>query len=117
MNKIICSDSLIELKKIIEKDKRTYEKRAGRLLIAEMQVQNEMLANLLSQSQIIGFEVVDAQRLDYEYKASNFEALTDQSKFDVDFATSPDLIYWPFNGEFWADELGYYNYTEQSSCQ
>ena len=71
----------------------------------------------LSQSQIIGFEVVDAQRLDYEYKASNFEALTDQSKFDVDFATSPDLIYWPFNGEFWADELGYYNYTEQSSCQ
>ena len=107
----------VQLKKVIEKDKRTYEKRAGRLLIAEMQVQNEMLASLLSQSQIVGFEVVDAQRLDYEYKASNFEALTDQSKFDVDFATSPDLIYWPFNGEFWADELGYYNYTEQSSCQ
>ena len=78
----------VHLKKVIEKDKRTYEKRAGRLLIAEMQVQNEMLASLLSQSQIIGFEVVDAQRLDYEYKASNFEALTDQSKFDVDFATS-----------------------------
>ncbi len=107
----------VHLKKVIEKDRRTYEKRAGRLLIAEMDVQNKMLGTLLSQSQIIGFEVVDAQRLDYEYKASNIEALTDQSKFDVDFATSPDLIYWPFNGEFWADELGYYNYTEQSSCQ
>ena len=107
----------IHLKKILEKDKRVYEKRAGRLLIAEMRVQSDMLSGLLSQSQIIGFEVVDAQRLDYEYKASNFEALTDDSKFDVDFATSPDLIYWPFNGEFWADELGYYNYTEQSSCQ
>ena len=107
----------VHLKKVIEKDRRTYEKRAGRLLLEEMKVQNAMLGTLLSQSQIIGFEVVDAQRLDYEYKASNFEALTDQSKFDVDFATSPDLIYWPFNGEFWADELGYYNYTEQSSCK
>jgi hypothetical protein len=107
----------VHLKKVIEKDRLTYERRAGRMLLAEMQRQSEMLAALLSQSQIIGFEVVDAQRLDYEYKASNLEALADQSKFDVDFATSPDLIYWPFNGEFWADELGYYNYTEQSSCQ
>ena len=107
----------VQLKKIIEKDKMIYEKRAGRMLLVEMQRQGDMLSSLLSQSQIIGFEVVDAQRLDYEYKASNFDALNDESKFDVDFATSPDLIYWPFNGEFWADELGYYNYTEQSSCK
>jgi hypothetical protein len=105
------------LKKILEKDTNFYEKRAGRLLIAEMQRQQLRLADLISQSQIIAFEVVDAQRLDYEYKASNLEALGDQSKFDVDFATSPDFIYWPFNGEFWADELGYYNYTEQGSCK
>jgi tetratricopeptide (TPR) repeat protein len=105
------------LKKIIEKDQIRYEKRAGRLLIAEMERQNLMLIELLSQAQIIAFEVVDAQRLDYEFKASNLEALNDQSKFNIDFATSADFIYWPFNGEFWADELGYYNYTEQGSCK
>jgi tetratricopeptide (TPR) repeat protein len=105
------------LKKILEKDRSFYEKRAGRLFIAEMQRQHKILLELLSQSQIVGFEVVDAQRLDYEYKASNLEVLGDQSKFDIDFATSADFIYWPFNGEFWADELGYYNYTEQGSCK
>ena len=87
------------------------------MLLAEMERQKMMLSDLLSQSQIIAFEVVDAQRLDYEFKASNLEALGDQSKFQIDFATSSDLIYWPFNGEFWADELGYYHYTEQGSCK
>lgn len=105
------------LKKILEKDRTFYEKRAGRLFIAEMQRQHKILQDLLSQSQIVGFEVVDAQRLDYEFKASNLDVLGDQSKFNIDFATSADFIYWPFNGEFWADELGYYNYTEQGSCK
>ena len=105
------------LKKILEKDQARYQKRAGRLLIAEMERQHQMLTELLSQAQIVAFEVVDAQRLDYEFKASNLEALNDQSKFNIDFATSADFIYWPFNGEFWADELGYYNYTEQGSCK
>ena len=37
-------------------------------------------------------------------------------RVDLDFATAVDFIYWPFNGEFWKDELGYYSYTEQGSC-
>jgi hypothetical protein len=36
---------------------------------------------------------------------------------DLDFATAATYIYWPFNGEFWSDELGYYHYTERSSCK
>jgi hypothetical protein len=36
---------------------------------------------------------------------------------DLDFATASEFIYWPFNGEFWQDELGYYKYTEQGSCK
>jgi hypothetical protein len=43
--------------------------------------------------------------------------LRDQfSGMTLDFATSVEFIYWPFNGEFWEDELGYYRYTEQGSC-
>ena len=38
-------------------------------------------------------------------------------RVDLDFATATDFIYWPFNGEFWRDELGYYHYTEQGSCK
>jgi hypothetical protein len=42
--------------------------------------------------------------------------LQSQAERKIDFATSKEIIYWPFNGEFWEDELGYYRYTEQGSC-
>ena len=35
----------------------------------------------------------------------------------IDFATNPDKVFWPFNDEFWKDELGGYIYTETGSCQ
>jgi len=64
----------------------------------------------------IRFEIVDAQRADYKFKMSNpeVESLADRQ---VDWATSREIVYWPFNGEFWSDELGYYRYTEQGSCK
>jgi len=78
--------------------------------------QSNKIADLLTQSEIIRFEVVDAQRVDYAYKASNVDVGSADSRMDLDFATAVAFIYWPFNGEFWKDELGYYSYTEQGSC-
>jgi tetratricopeptide (TPR) repeat protein len=106
----------VYLKKIIDADRQRYERRAGKLFLAEMARQANYLSDLMTQSEIIRFEVVDAQRIDYAYKAENTE-LIDSSVDSLDFATSVDFIYWPFNGEFWEDELGYYNYTEQGSCK
>jgi len=59
---------------------------------------------------------VDAQRVDYEFKTRNPDVGSLDSK-KIDFATSREIIYWPFNGEFWEDELGYYRYTEHGSCK
>ncbi|MEL6345000.1 MAG: hypothetical protein AAFV53_17915 [Myxococcota bacterium] len=104
------------LKKIIQDDRAKYERRAGLLFLKEMSNETNYLSNLLTQSEIIRFEVIDAQRMDYAYKAENIELL-DNTADDIDFAVNTNLIYWPFNGEFWEDELGYYNYTEQGACQ
>ncbi len=104
------------LKKQIEQDRARYKKNAGKLLLAEMAFQKGVLDDLMGQSKIIRFEVVDAQRADYEYKASAPQVDTLEDKV-VDFATSKDIIYWPFNGEFWQDELGYYRYAEADDCK
>ncbi len=103
------------LKQTVEADRLRYKKRAGAELLREMQEQYASLEGLLIQSEIIRFEVVDAQRADYEFLSTNdnVDVGTDRQ---VDFATSKDIIYWPFNGEFWRDELGYYRYTEHGSC-
>ncbi len=104
------------LKKTIEKDRQRYKRKAGLTLLREVAGQKKNLEDLLVQSEIIRFEVVDAQRQDYEFKMSN----PDVSALDanqIDFAVSKEIIYWPFNGEFWADELGYYRYTEDGNCK
>jgi hypothetical protein len=61
--------------------------------------------------------MIDAQRVDYQYKFQNPDIADMATKIDLDFATGTKFIYWPFNGEFWRDELGYYHYTEQGSCK
>ena len=104
------------LKRIIERDRAKYERRAGLLMLHTMAEEANYLSELLTQSEIIRFEVIDAERVDYMYRADNTELLDTSGKLTLDFATAVDFIYWPFNGEFWEDELGYYNYTEQGSC-
>jgi len=105
------------LKKQIEEDEQRYKRRAGLVFLSEMARLTTYMGDLLDQSKIIRFEVVDAQRVDYEYKTQNPEIKDFGKGLEVNFATSVDFIYWPFNGEFWQDELGYYRYTEQGSCK
>jgi tetratricopeptide (TPR) repeat protein len=105
------------LKKVIEADRQRYKRRAGLLFLSEMAQLTAYMGDLLAQSEIIRFEVVDAQRVDYEYRMNNVDIMDTSSTRDIDFATSVDKVFWPFNGEFWADELGYYHYTEQGSCK
>jgi hypothetical protein len=105
-----------KLKETIAKDRQRYKRKAGLLFLSEMARTYQYLQDLLTQSEIIRFEVVDAQRVDYQYKMQNTELSDSSEDIDLDFATAKDVIYWPFNGEFWQDELGYYQYTEQSSC-
>ncbi len=116
--KALWRDSLgVHLKKQIAKDARRYKTRAGRFMLQEMDRTRSHIADLLSQSEIIRFEVISAERADYAYKMSNPDQLNSFGGLELDFATSVDFIYWPFNGEFWQDELGYYRYTEQGSCR
>ncbi len=105
------------LKKIIEANRQRYKRRAGLLFLSEAARLTAYLGDMLSQSEIIRFEVVDAQRVDYQFKMQNPDLEDSFKGLELDFATSVDFIYWPFNGEFWQDELGYYHYTEQGSCR
>jgi TolA-binding protein len=100
----------------IAADQQRYKERAGRFLLQEMQSQYQSIDELLDDSDVLLFELADAQHKDYMYKSTNPTAsATDLAP--IDFATSPDIIYWPFNGEFWLDELASYRFTERGSCK
>ncbi len=104
------------LKKVIDSDRQRYKKKAGAVLLKEMSRQYADLGDLMAQSQIVRFEIVDAQRIDYEFRMSNIDVESEEDR-TVDYAVSRTIIYWPFNGEYWEDELGFYRYTEHGSCR
>ena len=106
-----------DLLKILGDSRERLKKRAGRVLLRNMVDLTKQLGDLIGQAQIIRFEVVDARRADYTYRLQNIDMVDTSKGQDIDFATSPRLTYWPFNGEFWKDELGWYRYTEQSRCK
>lgn len=106
-----------QLHKIIAEDRERLKRRSGLVMLKEMATATNELGDLLTQAQIIRFEVVDARRADYSYKMQNLDLTDTSGGGAIDFATDPTRIYWPFNGEFWKDELGYYFYTEQGSCK
>ncbi len=103
------------LKSQLARDLQRYKERAGRAFLQELLEEYRNLETLLQDSDILRFEVADAQRQDYNYKMTNPQ-VDDLDDAPIDFATDPQIIYWPFNGEFWTDELAYYRFTEQGSC-
>lgn len=106
-----------ETMKIIADSRERLKKRAGRALLRNMVTVTKQMSDLIGQAQIIQFEVVDARRADYTYSMQNIDLKDTSKSQDIDFATSPRFIFWPFNGEFWKDELGWYHYTEQAKCK
>ena len=106
----------MHLKKVIEEDRQRYKRKGGSVMLDELTKDQAQLSDLLSQAKVIRFEIVDAQRADYEFKGMNPDVGSKEAR-TVDFAIDPKWVYWPFNGEFWQDELGYYRYTETSTCK
>lgn len=106
-----------QLMKIIADSRERLKTRAGKAMLRNMLTTAKQLGDLIGQAQIIRFEVVDAQREGYIYAQSHIDLKDTQKGQNIDFATSPKFIYWPFNGEYWKDELGWYHYTEQAKCK
>ena len=76
----------------------------------------EELRDLQGKADAIDVEVATAERSDSKLSLSGVDIkrnlLADAKKRTPD----AEHIYWPFEGEYWRDELGYYLYSIQSKC-
>jgi TolA-binding protein len=94
-----------------EQDRASLKRRAGLAMLGQMATLADDLGDLLGQAKVIAFESVDANRTVYSHWAEPAPLPP------IDHAVSTDKVNWPFNGEFWDDELGTYRYTEQAVCR
>jgi TolA-binding protein len=105
------------LVKQLDSQGKAYKKFAGAALANKLGNLKDQIADLMGQEALLRFEMVSGEYRTYLEKFRNPETAETEEGVEFDFATNPDVIYWPFNGEFWQDELGYYERVEPGACR
>jgi tetratricopeptide (TPR) repeat protein len=90
---------------------------AGARTRAKLEAERDALRQLLAQALRIQIEVSRKEREALEgslAKGSQVEVVRD---LKYSHAVSDEHLYWPYEGEFWRDELGTYSYTLTKGCK
>ncbi len=83
---------------------------------AKLEQEQAELRTLLGNGERIKFETTTKEKefLEEQLQAGGRRAIIKKYKYSV--AVNDDQLYWPFQGEFWRDELGTYQYTLTKGC-
>ncbi|MGZ3769466.1 MAG: hypothetical protein ACXVCP_00590 [Bdellovibrio sp.] len=96
-------------------------KSAGNILKKDLLAKNQDLALLMGDVNLLNYEILNTKknqaRTDYIKKLNNHSATNsidqDESR---DFYVKNGYRYWPFEGEYWKDEIGNYQYLGVNRC-
>lgn len=105
------------LVKNLEKQKKVYSKLAGAALAVALGNLRDGLGEWMGKAELIRLEMTLGQAKEYEARFRNPASANVDENIELTFATNPELIYWPFNNEYWEDELGYYQRSEPGACK
>jgi len=107
-----------ELREFLGKKKSFASDEAGRKLFQKLNNQRDYLKDLSRQTEFITAEML-LNRVDALRASLRVSTAEKRINFIGGFQTlnlSQELEYWPFQSEYWEDELGYYVYNLDSSC-
>lgn len=107
-----------ELREFLGKKKAVAAEESGRKLFQKLRAQRDYLKELSRQTEFINAEML-LNRVDALRASLRVSTADKRINFIGGFQTlniAQELEYWPFQGEYWEDELGYYVYNLDSSC-
>ena len=99
--------------------KASLQKLGGRLVLNEFEVQDNKLDELNAQAKNIRFEITlgEKEALEASLLGKEGGTATSTGKLkDVAVIVPDDHYFWPFEGEYWKDEVGYYKFAVEGSC-
>ncbi|XSF00262.1 adventurous gliding motility protein GltC [Pseudomyxococcus flavus] len=90
--------------------------KAGIMAKGKLETELVALKQLLANGLRIKFETTTKEKefLEEQLKAGGRTAIVKKYKYSV--AVPDDHLYWPYEGEYWRDELGTYQYTMTKGC-
>ncbi|MGC3998114.1 MAG: adventurous gliding motility protein GltC [Anaeromyxobacter sp.] len=90
---------------------------AGARARATLEYQRDALRTLLAQALRIQIEVSRKEREALEGSLATGSQVEVVRDLKYSHAVSDEHLYWPYEGEFWRDELGTYSYTLTRGCK
>ena len=104
-------------RKIIRKRLLNAQKKAGREALQHLRIIHKELKGFFNQEQFLRYEMLRSKRGFLKKKiARRASDGVSIENFDRSFYIQNGYEYWPFEGEYWLDELGNYHYTGRESC-
>lgn len=90
--------------------------KAGIMARSKLELEHAELKKLLANGLRIRFETTSKEKdfLEEQLRAGGRTEIVKKYKYSV--AVEDDELYWPYEGEFWRDELGTYQYTLTKGC-
>jgi tetratricopeptide (TPR) repeat protein len=103
-----------ELLTAMDEAKGALEPFMGRLVRSKLRRQLVIVQNMSSQADIIEIQtgLEEANWLDQQREIE----FAMRKRLPRPFVPSDKFQYWPFRGEYWLDELGFYEYAIKSEC-
>ena len=100
----------------------TLRNEAGVWLVQRVQYLNNELGQLIADMRAIRFEMTDSMKSAYEKeelygKEVKEDDETVQKKSEMNPSVPQNSYYYPFDGEYWEDELGYYFFNVDNLCK
>ena len=104
-----------DLLDLIAKQKALMAQVAGKFIKGRLADMQRLIEVLDGDKEIIGFEATKGEK---EMLESNYDVKSRLASQRLLRPAQPEFgyEYWPFDGEYWPDEIGYYKYTLKDAC-
>lgn len=107
---------------ILNQREKSVQKEAGQLLIAALSAKEQELSLLTGDLSLLKYEVLNGKkqeaRSEYIKKLNESPELNQVNAADNrSFYINNGYRYWPFEGEYWRDEIGNYQYLGVNRCE
>lgn len=90
---------------------------AGTVLRDKLLSERQFLADLKSKLFRIQFQIIKREKETLEASLSSQIQTVSLGDYNFTTATDDERLFWPFEGEYWRDELGTYQYTLTKGCR
>ena len=104
-----------EVSQLIDTQEQTLVKLTGKFVQGRLKYAQKTIEGFDSQAEIILFETLKAEKELIEKGVDSSARLASQELWRAK-VPDPTWDYWAFEGEFWIDEIGYYEYTLKNGC-